>query len=259
MKVFIALLKREILEHKSIWRVPLILVGIAVLVRISLIAGNLALDVNLPSEFQVEGAEAKLDSALSSVMSSVIAKAIVPVNMIVTLVMFLVAVFYALSSLYNERQDDSVLFWRSLPISDGLTVASKLCIALVVVPLIMVLVQAFVVVLFLGGDSGSYLSTYFTKSLTANLFILLWSLMPVVAWCVFCSGIANKTPFLLAIIAPVLLIFVDKLFLNGLISQQFIINRVTGVDEYSISTLVYGLVFSGICIFLAILKRSQRV
>lgn len=252
MTVFIALLKREILEHKNIWRVPLILIGIAVLVRVSLVFGNLAIDINLPSQLQ-------LDNAVDSVLSGVIAKSLSSMNFIIMLVMFVVAVFYALSSLFNERQDESILFWRSLPISDSLTVASKLVIALLVIPLVIVLCQAVVAILFMGTDSVNYLSQYYAQSLPSLAKILLWSLLPTIAWCLFCSEVAKRNPFLLAFISPIIVIAVDKLFLSGLLSQTFIINRVTGVKEYALMPLIWGCVFSAVCLVFAVLKRSQRV
>ena len=50
MKVMLALLKREILEHRNIWFVPVILVAIAVLVRLSLTFGSLSIDFDLPDQ-----------------------------------------------------------------------------------------------------------------------------------------------------------------------------------------------------------------
>ena len=45
-----------------------------------------------------------------------------------------VVFFYCLGSLYDERKDRSVLFWKSLPVSDRDTVLSKALSALVVAP-----------------------------------------------------------------------------------------------------------------------------
>lgn len=251
MNTLIVLLKREVLEHKNIWRIPLILLVIAVLVRVSLAVGNLAIDINLPSQLQ-------LDSAVDSVLSSVTAKSLSVMNFIIMLVMFVVAVFYALSCLFNERQDGSVLFWRSLPISDSLTVFSKLVIALIVVPLLIVTCQFIVALLFLGDNAVNYLHEYYVQFFPMLAKILLWSLLPIIAWCVFCSQVAKNNPFLLAFITPILVVVVDKLFLNGLLSQAFIINRITGVSEYSLMSLITGGIFSVICIGFAILKRSRR-
>src|SRR5260370_36252556 len=49
---------------------------------------------------------------------------------------FIVGVFYALDALYGERRDRSILFWKSLPVSDRTTVLAKITIPLVIVPLV---------------------------------------------------------------------------------------------------------------------------
>jgi len=252
MKTLIALLKREVLEHKNIWRVPLILVGIALLLRLSMVMGNLSINLDVPDFLQ-------LDTLLSGAIDGVLARALNSMNFIMMLTMFIVAIFYTLSCLYDERQDQSVLFWRSLPISDSMTVASKLLIALVVVPLLIIGCQALVAVLFLGTDSMAYLAGYFAYSLPGLFKILLWSLLPSIAWCALCSEVAKKNPFLLAFLAPLLLILIDKLFLSGVISEVFVINRLTGVDDYTALPLILGLLFSAACLVLTVVKRSQRI
>lgn len=247
-----ALVRREILEHRNLWRVPLILIGIAVLVKVSLSIGNLSININLPEQLQ-------LDEKVDSAVDVVVAKALNSMNYMIMWVMFLVSIFYALSCLFNERQDQSVLFWRSLPISDGLTVASKLLVALVLVPLVVIACQAVVAVVFFDVDSVAYLSNYYGSSLSVLFKILLWSMVPIIAWCVFCSEVASKNPFLLAFVAPVILILIDKLFLSGVVSQTFVINRLYGVSQYSGAALMWGLLFSGACIAATIVKRGQRI
>ena len=251
MNTMIALLKREILEHKNIWRVPAGLIGIAVLFKLSLSIGNLSVDIDAFEQFQ-------LDEVVDSALNTVIVRALNSMNAVISLVMFLVSIFYALSCLYNERQDQSVLFWRSLPLSDHLTVGSKLVIALLAIPLVIIVSQALVSFIFLGTQAFEYLASYYPASLIKLIKLLLWSLLPVVSWCVFCSGVANRNPFLLAFVTPIMLILVDKLFFDGFISQAFVINRFTGITDYNLSSLLTGVVFSLICIALAIVKRSQR-
>src|SRR5712692_596295 len=48
----------------------------------------------------------------------------------------IVGIFYSLDALYGERRDRSILFWKSLPVSDLLTVLSKLTIPIVILPLL---------------------------------------------------------------------------------------------------------------------------
>jgi len=248
----VALVKREVLEHNNLWRVPLILVCIAVLLRISMAFGNLALEFDVPTEFEI-------DKKVDGIMNGVVARALSFMNIIVMVSLFIVAIFYSLSCLYNERQDQSVLFWRSLPISDGLTVASKLLVALILIPLIIVACQAAVSLVLLDLTAFQYLSSYYGHSLLGLAKILLWSMLPTIAWCVLCSEIAKKNPFLLAFIAPILLVLVDKLFLNGVISETLVVNRLTGFDDYTLMPLVLGALFAAACITLAIIKRSQRI
>lgn len=252
MKTLFALLKREILEHKNIWRVPLILIGIAVLVKVSLTLGNLDVSVDVPKQFQ-------LDKAIDSAITGVIARSLSSMNTLIMLVMFVVAIFYALSCLFNERQDQSVLFWRSLPISDTMTIASKLVVALVVIPLLIVVSQIVVAMLFLGSQVADYLPVYLSSSMPRLFVIVIWSLVPTIAWCLMCSAIARKNPFLLAFITPILVMLVDRLFLNGQFSSSLISNRFSDFASASTMAIIWALIFTVACIAVAVVKRSQRI
>src|SRR5271165_2660946 len=57
-------------------------------------------------------------------------------GMLLTFVAFLVGIFYSLDALHGERRDRSILFWKSMPVSDLTTVLSKASIPLVVLPVI---------------------------------------------------------------------------------------------------------------------------
>lgn len=252
MQTFLALIKREVLEHNSLWRVPLILIALAVLVRLSLVFGNFATDINIPDQLQ-------LDDTIDSLVNSALSRGLIWMNSIIVLTMFVVAVFYALSCLFAERQDQSVLFWRSLPISDGLTVASKLAVALLIVPITMVVCQIFSAIIFLGTDSFSFLFSYFGVSLLKLIQLVVWSLLPTVAWCLFCSEFAKRNPFLLAVFVPIGVVIIDRLFFNGVVSDLLVINRTIGFSDYSLWPLVSGLALSAVFIFLATMKRRQRI
>jgi ABC-2 type transport system permease protein len=248
----IALLRREILEHRSIWLMPLILIGIAVLVRMSFVFGNLEFDIEVPSQLN-------LDESINSVRDGAIARGLNVMNYLIMMTLFAVACFYTLSCLFTVRQDESVLFWRSLPISDVTTIASKLAIALLIVPLTVLISQTIVAIIFFGVDAVNYLSVFFSGSLSTLLKVMLWSLLPTVGWCLFCSEVANKNPFLLAFVAPVLLWISDRLFLDGSIGNLLQVNRWIGFNDYSTMPLISGLVISAIGITLAVIKRSQRI
>src|SRR6202034_1296956 len=55
--------------------------------------------------------------------------------MLIMLIAFLVGIFYSLDALHSERRDRTILFWKSLPVSDLTTVLSKASIPLVILPL----------------------------------------------------------------------------------------------------------------------------
>ena len=253
MKILLALIKREILEHKSIWKVPAILLTIGALIKFSMMSGNLSVNVNTSDFLQ-------LDDTIDRVIDKVVINALSAMNVLVSIVMFIVAVFYSLSCLYNERQDESVLFWRSLPISDGMTIASKFLIALVLVPIAIIVCQLIMSVIFMGSNIGTYLNTYFSYLTTLMMMVLVLVMLPLVSWCLLCSEIAKKNPFLLAFVVPIVVINVDELFFNigvsNLITDRFSLSH--KVDD-SLVLLLTGIAFSAVCIFVATFKRSQRI
>ena len=77
--------------------------------------------------------------------------------LVVFMVMGIVAFFYALDALYADRRDRSVLFWKSLPLSDAETVLSKFTVAILVIPLVALvasLVAQFVIAA--GGSAQAH-------------------------------------------------------------------------------------------------------
>ncbi|MDO5504729.1 MAG: hypothetical protein Q4F49_00345 [Pseudoxanthomonas suwonensis] len=130
-----------------------------------------------------------------------------------------VAFFYLLGALYDERKDRSVLFWKSLPVSDGLTVWSKLLMALVVAPLLATMVALAVMLAFgaiLSGfilfNGGNPFTLYWAHlrplellgaTFAALPIYLLWAL-PTAGWLLLCSAWARSKPFLWAVLVPLL-------------------------------------------------------
>src|SRR6185312_9302365 len=55
---------------------------------------------------------------------------------VLMLTIILISVFYCLDALHSERRDRSILFWKSLPVSDVTTVLAKASIPLIVLPLL---------------------------------------------------------------------------------------------------------------------------
>ena len=133
------------------------------------------------------------------------------------LVFGVVVFFYLLGALYDERKDRSVLFWKSLPVSDGLTVWSKVVFALVVGPLVAValalalmLATGVIASVFIAFNGGNPFALYWMHLDPLRLvgmavawlpLYVLWSL-PTVGWLLLCSAWAKSKPFLWALLLP---------------------------------------------------------
>jgi len=133
------------------------------------------------------------------------------------IVLGFVVFFYCLGALYDERKDRSVLFWKSLPLSDSQTVLSKVASAVVVAPVIAVaaaiatmlgfLVILSAVVLLHGGNPWTLLwgpaspLTIAAGSLAWIPVYALWAL-PTVGWLLLASAWSRSKPFLWAIMVP---------------------------------------------------------
>jgi len=125
-------------------------------------------------------------------------------------IMLIICLFYSLASLYDERKDRSILFWKSLPISDTSTVLSKMMTVCLAIPVMYFIVttgfQLFLllyatVVAWFGGSLGvtiwtsSNLFSVLFNGLFSMVAASLW-LAPLWAWLIFASSWAKKTAFL---------------------------------------------------------------
>jgi ABC-2 type transport system permease protein len=117
------LIRRELWEHTALWLVPLIVA--AALAVVTIFAKTIGVRVNDVSIQNVD-ADARI---IVLNMSQMLWVAVLYVAAAI------VGAFVALDCLYAERKDRSILFWKSLPVSDGLTVLSKFLVIVVVAPL----------------------------------------------------------------------------------------------------------------------------
>lgn len=131
--------------------------------------------------------------------------------------MILIILFYLAGSLFDDRKDRSILFWKSLPVSDGSVVISKLLTACVMVPAlflgaiilthIALLIIASVFALLAGISPladlwlPASLPRLWTVMALGLLVQALW-LLPIYAWLLFCSSWAPRLPILIAVAIP---------------------------------------------------------
>ncbi len=122
-RALLTLIRREFWEHAALSRVPAIVA--ALLAVLTLFSSHIGVDINGAHIRQIDGSERIMVLNMSQIAWGVL----------VYLAAAIVVTFYSLDSLYAERRDRSILFWKSLPVSDGMTVLSKFLVAVVIVPL----------------------------------------------------------------------------------------------------------------------------
>src|SRR5438445_4725230 len=189
--------RRELWENRSIYIAPLAVAGVVLFgFSLSTIAGIWEKTLRLDPTQRAALAQ-PYDFAAGLMMLTAI----------------LVSVFYCLDALHSERRDRSVLFWKSLPVSDLTTVLSKATIPLVVLPVlifaVIVLVQ-FLMLLWSSAillPSGLAATTWTRFNLFQQSVILLYSLIvivlwhaPIYGWALLISGWARRATFLWAVL-----------------------------------------------------------
>jgi len=228
--------------------------------------------------------------------SSIVALPALPILFFLGITMVLVAIFYSLDALLTERRDRSILFWKSLPVSDSTTALSKTVIPLVILPIITLAVTiATDIVVFLITTIAllthhiSLSSVWVGAPVVSLLALSAYSLFvvtlwyaPIYAWFLLVSAWARRMPLIWAVMPFVLLAFFEKIAYHTHYVSDFIKNRFEGVllvafssrhglfnDENShlnwtpghflaTPALWAGLLFTALALFLIIrLRRSS--
>jgi ABC-2 type transport system permease protein len=211
-EVLLMLVRREFWEHRALWIAPLVTAG---LLALSVIFAH----VRTSSSDEAAGLAQLLTPQDKLGLFSLVQWG---VSVPLYLVMVICVSFYLLDCLYAERKDRSILFWKSLPVSDGLTVVSKLLTALLIVPLgvfVLAIATHFVCVVLwearVAAGNVPAVMTWDTLSWlrleAAMLGTLLLSALwyaPVAAYLLLVSAWARRNPFLWAtlpvVVAPLL-------------------------------------------------------
>jgi ABC-2 type transport system permease protein len=204
--------KRELWENRSLVIAPAAAGGIVVLALIvglmrAVASPHLAELAAIPPEMQARGA-ASLYGAIAWAIS---------------IAMHIAVFFYLLDALQGERKDRSVLFWKSMPVSDTTTVLSKLFTALVVSGVIVValaiatelvvLVIASLTLTVVGASPGPFWSGQLLEMTVALIYwqitIALWY-APVAAWLLLVSAWAKRVTILWAVFTPVAIALFER-------------------------------------------------
>ena len=207
--------RRELWENRSIYIAPLVVACVELF-------GFLLSTVGLPERRR---AALLLDPAKARAAIEV-PYDVAAVMLILTA--FVVGLFYCLDALYGERRERSILFWKSLPVSDPTTVLSKISVPLIVLPLVtfaviiatQILMLLWTSVLLIShGMSPS--STWTYVPLFQQCFVLLYGLAamaiwhaPIYGWALLVSGWARRATFLWAVLPLLAISIFEKITFN---------------------------------------------
>jgi len=142
---------------------------------------------------------------------------------------FIVSIFYCLDALHGERRDRSILFWKSLPVSDLITVLAKASVPVLIVPLVTFAVTIFAQWIMLLLSSAVVLARgQSVAALWSHLPLFQMSLMllfhlvavhglqfaPIYAWMLLVSGWARRAVLLWAVLPPLAIGVAEKVAFN---------------------------------------------
>jgi ABC-2 type transport system permease protein len=177
--------------------------------------------------------------------------------MLLILTAFLVGMFYCLDALHGERRDRTILFWKSLPVSDRTTVLSKASIPLVVLPLITfaVVVGTQLIMLLLSTavllPSGLSATTWTRLPLFQSSLVLFYGLIalalwhaPIYGWLLLVSGWARRTTFLWAVLPPLALCVVEKIAFDTWYLAALLKDRLIGFAAGAFAFTEHGTIDS---------------
>ena len=206
--------RRELWENRSIYVVPLIVAGVELF-------GFLISSTHLPERRRAvllldrahQRAAIELPYDLAAMM------------LILTAV--IVGVFYCLDALHGERRERSILFWKSLPVSDRTTVLSKASIPLVVLPVVTFAIVIITQLMMLTTSTlilvtnGLAPATSSQLPFVQNSLVLFYGLVaialwhaPIYGWALLVSGWARRATFLWAVVPLLAIGIFEKITFN---------------------------------------------
>ena len=223
--------RRELWENRSIYMAPLIAAGV-VLFGFGITALSLPrLRLNalaLDSARQRAAIEMPYDAAAMMIMFTV----------------FIVGIVYCLDALHGERRDRSILFWKSMPVSDLTSVLSKAIVPLAILPLltfVIVLATQFIMLLLSSAvllPSGLAGTTWQLLPWPRLSLMLLYGLVtsalweaPIFAWLLLVSSWARRATFLWAVLPWLAISAIEKLAFDTTFFIRMLVRRLTGGFE----------------------------
>jgi ABC-2 type transport system permease protein len=277
--------RRELWENRSIYIAPL---AVAAVVLLATSLGT----IGLPRKMRT------LPTLDPAKQHATVARPYSLAPAPIMLATLLVGFFYCLDALYGERRDRSILFWKSLPVSDRTTVISKASIPLVVLPLIALalsivtqLILLMLSTLVLLGNGLSPATLWAEVGFFRGLLIMPYGLTvhalwfaPIYGWLLLISTWAKRAPILWALLPPLAVAAVERIVFStsyfgfmlkyrvaGAMTEAFALKLQRGGDGdishlsqltparfLSAPGLWVGLAFTAACLAAAVRLRRNR-
>jgi ABC-2 type transport system permease protein len=226
---------RELWENRSIYVAPLIVAAVQVF----------ALAISTIGLAERRRAVLLLDDPVKQ--RAAIEATYDAAAMMMIFVVFIVGVFYCLDALHGERRDRSILFWKSLPVSDLTTVLSKITIPLVILPVIAFALVVCVQVIMLLMSSVNLLAHGVSPATTfahfpvfQNWLVMLYGLIaialwhaPIYGWLLLVSGWARRATFLWAVLPLIVIQIFEKITFNTSYFGKMLQHRLMGFAPHA--------------------------
>lgn len=217
MNRLLALMQREYWENRGAFRTTPIVIG---LIHIGLLLMSIFTTAHFDNDLYTFREAIRMLAEQPEEFRQVhIYEVMLGSSVFFTVVLSVVVFFYLLGSLYDDRKDRSILFWKSLPASDSLTVLSKLLSATITAPLyffvIFILTQIIasvivsLMVLSVGENPWSLFISQMSPLRAWSMIALsylatsIWFL-PIAAWLMLVSAFAPRVPLLFALLPPII-------------------------------------------------------
>jgi ABC-2 type transport system permease protein len=221
MNTVIWLVRREFWENRAIWMIPAVIGGFMVLIALFGRVDLMSISPQMPVQAVGGGFLLAVGATFFAVMS-------------------IYSTWYLLDCLYADRKDRSVLFWKSMPISDTTTVLSKLATALIVIPVVYfagadltTLIMAFIVSVRWSAsiDGALWHANLWLQLQALWLYMIattaLWYL-PIAAYLLVVSAWAKRAVMLWSLLPPLTLVLAERWFFDGHVIADMLGERLLG-------------------------------
>jgi ABC-2 type transport system permease protein len=238
----VMLVRREIWENRSLWVAPLVISGVILLAAAF---GGVNVEGNGGFPFGRDPDGSSVAQHIGGSKSQIAyAVGISAISVVQLMALGVLVFFYLLDALLAERKDRSILFWKSLPISDTEVVTSKVLTGLVATPAYVLLLSAvtqlvvgLVVWLRFGTSPLGNMIIPVDFGVWAQVQVAFWAFAPAVilwylplaAYLLLVSVWARRNAFLWAVLPPVAILLIEGLLLQSRQFAKFLGDRFAGV------------------------------